>query len=32
MKTINLAHFCRLVILVVTLASVAGVVVANITL
>lgn len=32
MKTIDLAHFFRLVILVITLASIAGVVVANITI
>ena len=32
MKTIDLAHFCRLALLVVTLASVAGVVVANLAL
>ncbi len=32
MKTVNLARFFRLVILVVTLASIVGVVVANITI
>tara|TARA_Y100000385_G_scaffold290686_1_gene364912 strand:- start:1552 stop:1692 length:141 start_codon:yes stop_codon:yes gene_type:complete len=32
MKTIDLAHICRLALLVITLASVAGVVVANIAL